>query len=313
MHNQLLHVGQVYVISRFKVCNAKTQYKSVDWQYMIEITWHTVVNVARNPPSTFPKFIYNLTAFSQIPALLGDRRNLVDIIGIITQVTEPEWTHHSSQPNPTFTRNIFLKDINELELRVTLWGQRAVQFNIDEIYNEAEAKPIVILFLGGLIKNYQNDCYYSGNLATHWYFNPDIPEAEIFYNNRQNHRIEVKRTGVPLQNLIPPQILQHLETKTLEELQQMDPYDFPDQGFKCTVTITHLMPDVSWWFPSCRMCNKSCRPDTNGYRCYECTATNFEYKFKLSFIAVDNTAEAEMICLGELGRRIVGKTVQQVM
>jgi hypothetical protein len=40
-------------------------------------------------------------------------------------------------------------------LRVTLWGQRAKDFSIDNVYNKDEAKPIVVLFVGCLAKHFQ--------------------------------------------------------------------------------------------------------------------------------------------------------------
>lgn len=38
------------------------------------------------------------------------------------------------------------------ELRLTLWGQRAAEFNIDNIYDANNPKPIVALFVGCLMK-----------------------------------------------------------------------------------------------------------------------------------------------------------------
>ena len=39
----------------------------------------------------------------------------------------------------------------------------------------------------------------------------------------------------------------------------------------------------------------------------------FQKRYKLNFITSDGTEEAEMICFGEIGRRIVGKPVETVM
>lgn len=40
-------------------------------------------------------------------------------------------------------------------MKITLWGERAAAFSIDGVYNRAEGKPIVVLFVGGLMKFYQ--------------------------------------------------------------------------------------------------------------------------------------------------------------
>jgi hypothetical protein len=37
------------------------------------------------------------------------------------------------------------------------------------------------------------------------------------------------------------------------------------------------------------------------------------YRYKISFVALDGTNEAEMICFGDVARRIIGKPVQQII
>uniref|UniRef100_A0A0A9A4Y5 Replication factor A C-terminal domain-containing protein n=1 Tax=Arundo donax TaxID=35708 RepID=A0A0A9A4Y5_ARUDO len=61
------------------------------------------------------------------------------------------------------------------------------------------------------------------------------------------------------------------------------------------------------------MCNKSCKPEGSGYKCYECNCSNYIYKYKLFFMASDGTAEVKMISFSEIARRIVGKNVEAVM
>jgi replication factor A1 len=36
-------------------------------------------------------------------------------------------------------------------------------------------------------------------------------------------------------------------------------------------------------------------------------------RYKISFIALDGTDEADMICFGDVARRIIGKSVQQLL
>ncbi|RLN29611.1 hypothetical protein C2845_PM05G33090 [Panicum miliaceum] len=64
--------GEIYVISRFRVTNAKNYFRAVEGRYMIEFTYHTRVAVARDPPIGFPKYVYNLTPFHHLPDLVGD-------------------------------------------------------------------------------------------------------------------------------------------------------------------------------------------------------------------------------------------------
>ncbi|CAN6372249.1 unnamed protein product [Urochloa humidicola] len=165
------------------------------------------------------------------------------------------------------------------------------------------------------MKSYRGEDYLSGSSACKWYFNPDIPEAADFYDRYGDQRIEIRHVApAPA----PPQPLEQQppaqqELRYLKDLLTMDPYDFPQSGCQRTVTITRLVPDVSWWFPSCVKCAKTCTREPNGYVCYNCNSKNYKHKYKLLFMASDGTGEAEMICFGQLGQRIVGKPVDQVI
>ncbi|CAL5036671.1 unnamed protein product [Urochloa decumbens] len=221
---------------------------------------------------------------------------------------------HGHEPSPT--KKLILRDTSGLEMPLTLWGQRAVQFNINGVYNNDDPRPVIVLFVGCLMKTFQGRDYLSGSSACKWYFNPgipDVPEALEFYNRYASERVEIKH-GAPA----PVQVVQlqppaQQETRYLQELLAMDPYEFPQNGCRCTVTITRLVPDVSWWFPSCVRCGRTCTLETDGYVCRSCGSKNYRHKYKLLFVASDATAEAEMICFGQLAQRIIGKPVDQVL
>jgi len=52
--------------------------------------------------------------------------------------------------------------------------------------------------------------------------------------------------------------------------------------------------------------------NTNYVRLSHCFPLNLN-RYKISFIALDGTDEAEMICFGDVARRIIGKSVQQLL
>ena len=51
--------------------------------------------------------------------------------------------------------NITFLPYSDNSLRITLWGERAIQFAINDIYDEVEPKAIIIIFVGCLPKRYQ--------------------------------------------------------------------------------------------------------------------------------------------------------------
>lgn len=54
----LLDVGKVYIIKKFKVAPAKTTYRVVEKQFMIELSEYSTIELVRNPPQAIPEYIY---------------------------------------------------------------------------------------------------------------------------------------------------------------------------------------------------------------------------------------------------------------
>ncbi|CAL4928398.1 unnamed protein product [Urochloa decumbens] len=311
--NNQIQEDEIYEIRRFRVANAKSMYKAVDGCYMIKFTVHTIVTVVERPPTTYPRYTYKLTAFEDLPMLVGNVQNFIDVLGVIIEIGEIETIQPSNNQPAAPTRKLVLMDISGLQTQLTLWGQRATQFNVDGVYNNEEAKAVVSLFVGCLVKSYRGQDYLSGSSACKWYFNPEIPEAVDFHNRYAGERVQIRRVAPAPPQVVQPQVPPQQATTYLRELISIDPYEFPQGGCRCTVTIARLVPNVSWWFPSCVRCGKTCTPDPNGYICYACNSSTYRHKYKLVFVASDGTAEAEMICFGQIGQRIVGKPVEQVI
>jgi hypothetical protein len=62
---------------KFRVCAAKTVFKIVDGDKMIQFTFHTIVKRATSPPTTFPLYVYRLTSFDQIEPHVQTTNNFV--------------------------------------------------------------------------------------------------------------------------------------------------------------------------------------------------------------------------------------------
>ncbi|XP_062179133.1 uncharacterized protein LOC133883733 isoform X2 [Phragmites australis] len=272
----LIQEGGIYVVSRFRVSNARSLYRLVNAPYMIEFTCYTKITPARDPPEAFPRYVYRLTPFTDLSQHASENKYFLDVIGIITGVSDIALVQLPNQANPTLSKYVILKDLN----------------------NE-QPTPIVILVVGSLMKAFRGQEYLSGNTACHWYFNPAIPEAEPFYRITQKQHLIIKHTTVSTQEGTHLQKPIELEDKQLKDLEAMNPYDFPEGGYRCTVTITRLSPNTAWWFPSCNRCSRACVPDGIGYKCNACSCTGYRFKYKLCFITSDGTAEAEMVAFGE--------------
>jgi replication factor A1 len=140
---------------------------------MIKFTCYTKIAPATNPPSTFPKYIYRLTPFDQIDSFVNDSKDFLDVLGVIIDVSETRNVQFRVQAEPTVARDIVIKDLGDLDIKIALWGQRVLEFCIENIYDREKSNPVVVLFVGCLARSFQGT-YLSGGAACTWYFNLDI-------------------------------------------------------------------------------------------------------------------------------------------
>jgi hypothetical protein len=61
----------------------------------------------------------------------------------------------------------FLPSYSNESIRVTLWGQRAKDFSIDDVSSEVDAKSIVVLFVGCLVKKFKGIYFLHTNIMSH--------------------------------------------------------------------------------------------------------------------------------------------------
>ncbi|XP_066389959.1 uncharacterized protein [Miscanthus floridulus] len=113
-----------------------------------------------------------------------------------------------------------------------------------------------------------------------------------------------------MKQTLQPGLLQH---KKLDELNNMDPFDFQEEGCKCTVTITHIPQDNNWWYIGCEKCKKKTTDDSTPFICSKCGWKRLRTRYKLSFAAADDTAKANFFCNDEMARMIVRRNCQTLL
>jgi hypothetical protein len=138
----LIQENGTYIISRFKVTNAKTFYRPVAGELMIRFTCYKKIAPATNPPSTFPKYIYRLTPFDPIDSFVNDSKDFVgknyfllifwycyffhlvfsvnycpyvnqttNVLGVIIDVPKTRNVQFHVQTEPTVARDIVIEDL----------------------------------------------------------------------------------------------------------------------------------------------------------------------------------------------------------
>ncbi|ONM03527.1 Replication protein A DNA-binding subunit B [Zea mays] len=221
----IIKENEIYEISRFTISSARQMFKPVHIDKMIHFTYHTIIKASLDSPSTFPRYVYHLTPLHQIESYIQKNEYFLDVLGVITQVSALKPVRTQTQESSNVIKEIIIKDINDVTMRLTLWAERAKAFKLDDVYNPLEQKPIVTLFVGCLAKNFQG-AYLNGGTTCRWYFNPDIKEAAPYYQRFGSQKIKLQIPSEQEQQLSVAKET-HVEHKTLHELLTLDPYAFP--------------------------------------------------------------------------------------
>ncbi|KAL5663963.1 hypothetical protein ACJX0J_024071, partial [Zea mays] len=267
--NPLINVNKVYIIRRFRVIYAKSSYKVVDAPFMICFTKFTIIELCREPPTTFPQYVYRLTPYNEIDPFGPKAKTFHDVIGLIKEVTKINPIYSGPTQSTSKIRNVFITDLSDNIMKITLWGNRAEQFSYNSVYDPQRKNPIVVLFVGCLPKEYQGDIVLNGGAACH------------------------TMTEMVLQ---------------LPLLTKDDIVPFDKEGCECTVTIVRISEKNKWWYPACTKCPKKPAMNRKTMQCRECGSIDYCFRYRLSFIASDGTAEANMFCFENVATKIVGKS-----
>lgn len=179
----------------------------------------------------------------------------------------------------THIRKLVIKDLSDNELTITLWGDHAIDFSTDSVYDEKIGNVIVCLFVGCIPRRDYKDydkTYLSASSACSYYFNPAIPEAAPFYTRFKDTRISIDRPTPRAQPAAPTVAESPLKMMTVADLNAIiDPFDFEDGKYKCEVTVVSIPSDTRWWYMSCRRHkNKAIQHVDHTYRCPVCNSSD---------------------------------------
>lgn len=232
---------------------------------MIKFTKCTEVIERTGIEAEFPFCTYALTPIGHLPRPTDMLERFTDVIGMITGISEAVQYVSASRPEPSTKRVIHLKDLTGHQITIILWEEAALNFEADEVMELSHTEPIIVIFVGTLVKTYDGQRGVSGSAACRWYINEDLPDIREFRTRLRNSFTPIQHINLPGQTAAEVDGQVNLETKTVRELAALDMFDYRDARFFCTAVLTRLSPSQRWWFCSCTTCHKSASPDGTAY------------------------------------------------
>ncbi|CAN6346662.1 unnamed protein product [Urochloa humidicola] len=161
-----------------------------------------------------------------------------------------------------------------------------------------------------LVKCYKGENILSGGTACKWYINEEIAQIGTYFDRVYDHHEKIQWISAGEQQFRSLEMQKNMEEKTVCQLRDIDPWEFENCGYRCTVTISRINTNQPWWFSSCTKCHRSSVAQGSQYRCSGgCPCTTAEPKYRLCLIGTDGTGTAEFVLFGRAARQIVGKPV----
>ncbi|ONM05541.1 hypothetical protein ZEAMMB73_Zm00001d032606 [Zea mays] len=273
---------------------------------MVKLNKRTIVLEDKDQIQGFPKYTFSLTPLDKLDQYKNKTDRFIDVIAKISGVSNVAKVPTTSG-DQQMRRVVLLEDLKGNMIELSLSGKRALEFDGDQVLDVGQQHHVIAIFVGTLVKLYKGEyTFLSGTSACRWYINEnDIAEIKAFQKSLPSEPVPIKKTY--LQN---DDATHKFEEKSLEQLKHVDPFLDMGQRYQCTATIIGITENQTWCYKACKICNSAIIQKENGYKCTKegCPSTQFEWKYKIPFIASDHTYNLEFMFFEKKGMELIGKS-----
>ncbi|XP_052166340.1 uncharacterized protein LOC127783127 [Oryza glaberrima] len=276
---------------------------------MIKLNKRTCIIEAKDQPMDFPKYTFDLVSFDKLHDFTSKTDRFLDVIGKIIAVSNAAMISTSSS-DYRMRRIVKLQDLSGKTIDLSLSGKRAVEFDGETILEVGQNNHIIAIFVGTSMKILKGTYeFLSGTTACRWYINEnDIPEIKMFQKCLPPHADPIQKLYLQSDE----DMQRSIEHKTLAELKEIDPFVDKDEKYQCTATIIGIQERKTWCYQACKLCNCKMIWDGSILKCKKenCPCRQYEYKYKIPFIANDGTASLELVLFEKKGTELIGRTAE---
>ena len=305
----VLQENQVFFISKCRVNIAKKQFSNISNEYELMLERSTEVekcNDQKSVPQVRFQFV-NLQNISDV-----DKDATIDVLGILKETHDLGQVTSKTTQKAIPKRDVSIVDRTGYQIRLTLWGKQAEEFNVPD--------ESVIAFKGVKVSDFSGRSLsmFSSSMMN---VSPDIPEAHElkgWYDSegRDGSFNSFKNLGGGDQDGTTSG--RKDERKTLEQVRDEnlgmgESVDY----FNSKATVVFIRHEnVS--YPACPIsdeCNKKVIEDgEGGWRCEKCDKSfpKPQYRYIMTVSVNDHTAQAWFSCFDNVGRKIMGMSADEL-
>ncbi|AQK39682.1 hypothetical protein ZEAMMB73_Zm00001d023632 [Zea mays] len=186
-----------------------------------------------------------------------------DAIGIVTSISAVAPHRSRGQHTTSSKRTISLCNVSSnSSVNVVLWGGQASLFPGEQIYNDGQSSPQILMFVGTLVKKYADGLCLFGGSPCKWYINPDVPEASALMASARKAHSPIKWNEVLSSNQHMPHVP---EEQKITYIRDLHPFENKDREFLVTVTVKKI--GDRWRYNACKKCTRTTVAHGDSYKC----------------------------------------------
>ncbi|GJS85835.1 DNA helicase [Tanacetum coccineum] len=176
--NRQLQLNNAYRISCFKCEPIKIWDRTLPNNTTLLFGKYTSIIPISN--TNFPEHYFNFVAYNEV----NERADipgapLIDYIGCIYRISDPIRSGDATRARRT-RRIIDIQNLDGINLPFLIWGDEAENFDMNQ-YEKME-KPVIIALSSAWATKRYGGVQINATSATHYYLNPNIPEATYIRN-----------------------------------------------------------------------------------------------------------------------------------
>ncbi|KAM5556188.1 replication protein A 70 kDa DNA-binding subunit B-like [Rosa sericea] len=269
--------GRVYDIFRCHSRENDFPFKVIDHEAHLSFNRKTEFKQVKDSSSPIPRYAFNLLEFSELEDKKEDQIVLIDVYGCVKSIMPESQVFVRNKGKMESKCEITLENLRREDVRITLWGDNARQFDVQAVQNRSP--PILAVFTSLRITDFQQRITLSGTNHTCMIVDPQIPQ-------RQEYRKEFSKPGDKSKPVC------------------------------CSAEIARFSTHNSWWYNGCPIFRKQQlrqKENSNEMSCNEHETQQPLPCYRVYVTIGDRENEATLIVMGKAAEQLFGNTCPELL
>nr|XP_011459720.1 PREDICTED: uncharacterized protein LOC101313743 isoform X2 [Fragaria vesca subsp. vesca] len=241
--------GSVYEITKFSTMKNQKAHKVVPHIAQLLFNNKTVFKLIIGEVPAIPKHCFHLMDYNELPARKNIDILLSDVIGLLTWVRPVKDV--TIDGRLTKKRELTLQNTRNEDLKVALWGDLALGFETNKVFQIVP--PVVIVITGTKVRPSSDNIVLYTSMRTRIFLDPNIPEVQEYKArfSRPRYAPKLASSSTQITNRVD---VDSANMITISDLLLHEPTENKESTFTCRAKITKILFREGWYYLGCPTC-----------------------------------------------------------